>query len=132
VEQKNGDIVRKSVGYHRYDTDAEHVALAGVYRYLCPLVNFWYPSVKVIAKEKLPSGRYKKIYDKPKTPCQRLLESSGLSDTVKDELRRRAALANPIELVRLELAALNELDRINRLKSAGSANGSAAGSVARG
>jgi transposase InsO family protein len=28
VEQKNGDIVRKSVGYYRYDTEEETDALA--------------------------------------------------------------------------------------------------------
>jgi transposase InsO family protein len=68
VEQKNGDIVRKPVGYYRFDTDEETDALACVYKYLCPLVNFWYPSIKITGKEKLENGRLKKKYDLPKTP----------------------------------------------------------------
>jgi hypothetical protein len=40
ASRNRGDIVHKSVGYHRYDTDAEHAALAGVYRYLCPLCSY--------------------------------------------------------------------------------------------
>jgi hypothetical protein len=116
VEQKNGDIVRKTVGYFRYDTDEETTALAEVYRYMCPLVNFWYPSIKITGKERLESGRLKKTYDLPKTPYQRLLESPDVSDMVKDELRRRAALINPVTQKRLQNRALANLLRINRQK----------------
>ncbi|GHT73409.1 integrase [Spirochaetia bacterium] len=116
VEQKNGDIVRKTVGYHRYDTDEEHLALAEIYRLFCPLLNFWYPSLKITGKEKLPSGRYKKLYDQPKTPYQRLLESPDLSDTVKDELRRRASLINPVDLKRLVILACARLDEARSRK----------------
>jgi hypothetical protein len=66
---------------------------------LNPLLNYFYPTVRLIAKEKLPSGRYKKIYEKdPKTPFQRLDESEDLSDECKKELRRRKAGLNPVEL----------------------------------
>ena len=116
VEQKNGDIVRKSVGYYRYDTDAETEALQEVYKYLCPLVNFWYPSIKITGKERLENGRYKKTYDAPKTPYQRLLESPDLPDDIKAELRRRAALVNPVTLKRLENKALARLLKLNKEK----------------
>jgi hypothetical protein len=57
--------------------------------------------LRLIAKEKQASGRYKKIYEKvPKTPCQRLLESPELAGEHKAELRRRAALFNPVALKR--------------------------------
>src|SRR5215469_14789546 len=101
VEQKNGDVVRKTVGYARFEGQNALNALAEVYRSLNPLLNYWYPTLRLIAKEKLPSGRYKKIYEKdPKTPCQRLLESPDLSEECKAELRRRAALLNPVKLKR--------------------------------
>jgi hypothetical protein len=78
-----------------------HDALEEVYRCLNPLLNYWYPTLRLIAKEKLASGRYKKIYEKvPKTPCQRLLESPDLAEEHKAELRRRAALFNPVALKR--------------------------------
>jgi len=101
VEQKNGDVVRKTVGYGRFEGQNAFDALDGVYRFLNPLLNYWYPTIHLIAKEKLPSGRYKKIYEKdPKTPCQRLLESSCISEECKAELRLRAALLNPVALKR--------------------------------
>jgi hypothetical protein len=99
VEQKNGDVVRKTVGYARFEGQDALNALAEVYRFLNPLLNYWYPTLRLIAKEKLPSGRYKKIYEKePKTPYQRLLESPDVSDKCKTELRLRAALFNPVAL----------------------------------
>jgi hypothetical protein len=99
VEQKNGDVVRKTVGYGRFEGQEMCDALEEVYRCLNPLLNYWYPTLRLIAKEKQASGRYKKIYEKvPKTPCQRLLESPELGEEYKAELRRRAALFNPITL----------------------------------
>jgi len=110
VEQKNGDVVRKTVGYARFEGEAAYNALAQVYRYLNPLLNYWYPTLRLIAKDKLPSGRYRKIYEKvPKTPYQRLLESAHISDECKEELRRRAALLNPIALKRQMDEAVNRL-----------------------
>jgi hypothetical protein len=101
VEQKNGDVVRKTVGYARFQGEKACNALADVYRYLNPLLNYFYPTMRLIAKEKLPSGRYKKIYEKdPKTPYQRLLESTDLAEEYKAELRRRKASLNPIVLKR--------------------------------
>ena len=101
VEQKNFDVVRKTVGYSRFEGEKAQKALAEVYEYLNPLLNYWYPTIRLIAKEKLPSGRYKKIYEKePKPPYKRLLESPEISEECKNELRRRAALLNPIELKR--------------------------------
>jgi len=56
---------------------------------------------KIAGEEKMPAGRYKKIYAKePKPPYKRLLESVDMSEQCKDELRRRAALLNPIDLKR--------------------------------
>jgi hypothetical protein len=101
VEQKNYDVVRKTVGYGRFEGEKAVEALADVYRFLNPLLNYWYPTMQLIAKEKLPSGRYKKIYAKdPKPPYKRLLESENISDECKEELRRRAAALNPVELKR--------------------------------
>ena len=99
VEQKNGDVVRKTVGYARFEGQNALNTLHEVYSFLNPLLNYFYPTLRLTAKEKLPSGRYKKIYEKdPKTPYQRLLESPHIGDECKGELRRRAALLNPVKL----------------------------------
>jgi hypothetical protein len=66
------------------DSDKERLnearaALAEVYRFLFPLYNYWYPSFRLIGKVKRADGRYKKVYKKrPKTPCERLLESADI------------------------------------------------------
>jgi hypothetical protein len=117
AEQKNYDAVRKTVGYFRFDTPAEYVALKDVYSYLCPLYNYWYPSFKLIEKVKKEDGRYKKVYEKtPKTPCERLLESPDISPECKFELRRRKALYNPVVLNNGLNEAVERLLQINREK----------------
>jgi hypothetical protein len=55
------------VGYYRYDTDKEFAALSEVYRYLCPLVNFFTPNKKPASKTTVGSKTVTK-YDSPKTP----------------------------------------------------------------
>jgi hypothetical protein len=117
AEQKNYDVVRKTVGYFRFDTPAEREALAEVYTYLCPLYNYWYPSFRLTDKEKQGDGRYKKIYEKsPKTPCQRLLESPLVSEESKAELKRRKSAYNPVVLNSRLNRAIERLLKINREK----------------
>ena len=115
AEQKNFDAVRGTAGYFRFDTPAEHAAPAGVYRFLCPLYNYWYPSFKPIDKVKQDGGRCKKVYEKsPETPYQRLLESPGVNEECKAELRRRKAPYNPVVPNRGLNEAAGELLRPNR------------------
>ena len=74
--------------------------------------------MRLTAKEKLPSGRYRKIYEKePKTPYQRLLESAHISDECKEELRRRAGLFNPIALKRQMDEAVDRLLKLSVIQS---------------
>jgi transposase InsO family protein len=117
VEQKNYDAVRKTVGYFRFDTAQECEALAEVYRFLCPLYNYWMPSFRLIDKEKQEDGRYKKVYEKaPRTPYERLMESPDVSSESKAELQRRRAEQNPVELNGRLNEAVGELLKINREK----------------
>jgi hypothetical protein len=100
VEQKNDLAIRRTVGYYRFDTPREYEALREVYRRLCPLLNFYYPSVRIIEKTRI-GARVKKIYDKPKTPYARLLESPDIDDSVKEELRKRASNLHIVKQKRL-------------------------------
>lgn len=43
------------------------------------LLNYFYPSQKLIAKTRIGST-YKKTYDLPKTPAARLLENPAIND----------------------------------------------------
>jgi hypothetical protein len=117
AEQKNFDAVRKTVGYFRFDTLEEQAALAEVYKYLCPLNNYWWASFRLVSKEQQANGKWKKVYEKaPISPYQRLLEYDGLAEEYKAELRRRKAEQNPVELMRKLNAAVDRLLTINRRK----------------
>jgi hypothetical protein len=114
AEQKNYDAERKTVGYFRFDTPAGQEALAEVYKFLCPLYNYWYPSFRLTGREKQGDGRRKKIYEKsPKTPCQRLPESAEVSEESKVELMRRKNGGDPVELNRRLNQAIEGLLKIN-------------------
>jgi hypothetical protein len=120
AEQKNYDAVRKTVGYFRFDTAEECAALAEVYRWLCPLYNYWMPSFRLVAKEKQADGRYRKVYEKePVTPYERLLASPDVSEESKSELRRRRAGQNPVELNHRLNEAVALLLKLNREKMYG-------------
>jgi hypothetical protein len=114
AEQKNYDEVRKTAEYFRIDTPAEKEAPGEVYTYLCPLYNYWYPSFRQIDKEKQGDGRYKKLYEKsPKTPYQRLLESSEVSEESKAELMGRKSAGDPVVLNKRLNGAIERLLKIN-------------------
>ena len=117
AEQKNYDAVRKTVGCFRFDTAEECAALAEVYRWLCPLYNYWMPSFRLVSKEKQKDGRYRKVYEKePRTPYERLIESPDVSPECKAELMRRRSLYNPVELNRKLNESVALLLKINREK----------------
>lgn len=68
VEQKNGSVVRRLVGYSRLEGVAATEALAALYAASCLFVNFFQSSFKL--KEKFRhGGRVTKHYDLPQTPC---------------------------------------------------------------
>jgi len=94
VEQKNGDVIRKTVEYFRYEGDDAFSALKKVYSYLNPLINYFYPTKKTIDKKTLPNGKVKKIFEKQlKTPYERLLEHPAVSEQDKKRaMKIKAAL----------------------------------------
>jgi hypothetical protein len=69
VEQKNGSVVRRLVGYRRFEGLVAAAALADLYAAARLFVNFFQPSAKLA--ERHPDGaRVRKRYHAPATPCQ--------------------------------------------------------------
>jgi len=99
VEQKNYSIVRRAVGYARYDTDEQCALLNELYSYLRLYTNFFLPTMKLKSKERNGS-KVKKSYDQPLTPYQRVLQAKLVSRAVKDRLRAKYATLNPAALKR--------------------------------
>jgi hypothetical protein len=99
VEQKNYTIVRRYVGYGRYDTEAAQQLLNELYGYLRLYANFFHPVMKLIQKTRIGS-RVTKRYDVPQTPYQRALASPSVPEIKKEILRQQYAQLNPAALRR--------------------------------
>jgi len=99
VEQKNYSIVRRAVGYARYDTDEQCELLNELYSLLRLYTNFFLPTMKLKSKERIGS-KVKKCYDQALTPYQRVLQTKLVSQKTKEQLRARYRLLNPAALKR--------------------------------
>ena len=108
VEQKNNSVVRHLVGYHRYEGQQALQTLEKLYKLWCLLVNYFYPSMKILEKERKDAHIYKK-YDNAKTPYKRCLESDKLSDEEKQKLIKIKEGLNIIELKKNVEKALNDV-----------------------
>jgi len=115
VEQKNWSVIRRAVGYGRYDTEQERVILNELYSYLRLYVNFFQPVRKLIKKERIGS-KVKKRYDEAKTPYRRVLASSYIEEEIKMKLKSKYAMLNPAELKRRITKLQNRLLKLNTLK----------------
>lgn len=99
VEQKNYSIVRRAVGYLRYDTEEELLTLNELYRHLRLYTNFFQPTMKLIEKTRIGSKVIKR-YDKPLPPYRRVLACPDVSADNKQALRKLYTKLNPAHLKR--------------------------------
>lgn len=98
IEQKNWTHVRQWIGYHRLENPRVVPLLNDLYKSEWRFYhNFFQPSVKLIEKKRVASKIIKR-YDKPKTPYERVLESSDVSASVKRSLKEQYAKLNPFRL----------------------------------
>jgi hypothetical protein len=113
VEQKNGNLVRRFAGYHRFDTPVLLGWLADLYTELGPFANLFLPVMKLVGREQV-NGRTRKLYDRPATPLQRVLASGASSpDRLAPAIRLYAELS-PLTIKRdidRHIAALPQLLR---------------------
>lgn len=117
VEQKNYSIVRRAVGYSRYDTEEELKIINELYGHLRLYTNFFQPVMKLIEKTRTGSKVTKK-YDKPRTPYQRVLESPLVFEENKEKLRQQYDKLNPAELKRSITRLQNRLTKLATMKRA--------------
>ena len=90
-------VVRRHVGYDRYEGDAARSALNHLYQDLRLYVNFFQPVMKLIEKKRV-DGKVKKVYDKAQTPYQRILASPTVSQENKDKLTALYQTLDPMAL----------------------------------
>jgi transposase InsO family protein len=111
IEQKNWTHVRKLMGWDRYDTQEAVDAMNDLYKNELRLfMNLFMPSMKLMKKERIGS-RLKRVYDKPKTPFERVLDSNQGDSINIAELKKLQETLNPFDLVQ---SIESKLERIYR------------------
>ena len=117
VEQKNWAVVRKVVGYHRYDTASEMLLLNEIWQLQSKLTNFFHPQQKLVSKIR-HGAKVTKKYDTAATPFHRVIDHQ--TTTVDDivALTRTYCLINPAAVQRRIQALTDQLFTLTTSKAA--------------
>lgn len=108
VEEKNDSVVRRWVGYGRYNTQEQVDILNELYEKLRLYTNYFLAVQKL--KEKVRVGsKIKKIHDKAATPYKRILRAKNVSKEVKNRLREEYKTLNLVQLKKQIDAILKRL-----------------------
>jgi hypothetical protein len=96
VEQKNWSVVRRLVGYARYELFAL-VPLNRLYRLADDYVNYLQPVLTLVDKTR-EGAKVRKRYDRAQTPYRRLLASGVLTAAQAAALQLHSDAVQPIKL----------------------------------
>jgi len=99
VEQKNGMLVRRVVGYQRLVSLEAAQVLGELYGALRLFTNLFQPSFKLKSSER-DGGRIKRQHHPPRTPLQRLLATGQVSEERADQLRELQRGSDPLVLLK--------------------------------
>jgi hypothetical protein len=108
IEQKNGNVVRRLVGYDRYTSKAAYACLERLYYNVRLYTNFFQPTMKLITKTR-HGARVYKLYEKALTPYQRLSHSGILTESKQIELAATYKGLNPVALLKQINTILEQL-----------------------
>ena len=111
VEQKNGNVVRRFVGYERYTSKPAFECLGRVYDMVRLYINFFQPTMKLVSKTR-HGARVHKTYDTARTPYQRLVQSGVLTEAKQAELATTYHGLNPVLLLNQINGNLEKLWRL--------------------
>src|SRR5258708_1984236 len=114
VEQKNGAVVRRLMGYGRFEGVETARVMGRLYAAARLYVNFFQPSFKL--KEKRREGaKVINRYHAPSTPCERALAHPNVAAAVKKRVREQHRTLDPVALLAEIRAAEEELgNRVDR------------------
>lgn len=119
IEQKNGAVIRRFVGYERFSGVVAGRLIAQLFLALRLYVNYFQPSFKLLKKTR-EGAKIKRQYSKPMTPADRLLVHPMVSKSDKEALRAERSQLDPIKLlhkirdIQAALAAMTSSEYGNR------------------
>lgn len=99
VESKNWTLVRRCLGYRRFDTKSQLADLQQLETLLAQRANILQPSMALLEKIRIGS-RIQKRYHAPLTPLHRLLQAPEVSDQAKAHLLHELKAIDPLALQR--------------------------------
>ena len=99
VESKNWTLVRRCLGYRRFDTKGQLADLQQLETLLAQRANILQPSMALLEKIRIGS-KIQKRYHAPMTPLHRLLQAPEVSDQAKARLLRQLGDIDPLSLQR--------------------------------
>lgn len=122
VEQRNLVVVRKYVGYERYDCAEAVAAMNELYAVLRLYINFFQPTFKLVEKRKVVTKNsnqqvkksYRRVYDDVKTPYKRVLARNDIGQSAKDILTAQYETLNPKALRDTIQVLTSKLERTQR------------------
>ena len=111
VEQKNWSVVRRFVGYGRYESEPALSLLNTLYEQLRLYTNYFLPSMKLLEKVR-DGAKLTRRHDPAKTPYERLLDAGCLDKAQRQKLCALYKTLNPAALHREIKRIQQELDKI--------------------
>jgi len=118
VEERNGHVVRKYIGYERLDTPKLVVLVNEMYDILALYLNHL-QAVRRTESNVRVGARYRRTYEKhPRTPYARMLEHEDVSVDVKAKLKAEHEKLNPLLLKRQIDTLIAKIMKIQRGRGA--------------
>ena len=108
VEERNGAVVRQTIGYDRYEGAAALCQLNQVYERVRVQVNGVLPAMKLIGKERI-GARVRRRYDTPATPYRRALALGVISAEAQARFAGELTSEGPLTRRRRLDTALEQL-----------------------
>lgn len=113
IEERNGHIVRKWIGYDRLDTPQQVDALNAVYEKLDLYLNHFQAVRRCVKRERVGST-YVRRYDTAQTPYARAMAHADISKERKNELKKIHDTLNPVTLLEQVVRLKKVLFNVNR------------------
>ncbi len=114
VEERNNEVVRKYIGYERYDCKEAVQVMNELYHCLELYINFFQPTFKIAHKYRKPNGQWIRKYDEPRAPFRRVLEQSAISNVKKKLLLDQYNHLNPKHLLNRIEVLTNKLRKVQQ------------------
>ncbi len=120
VEQKNSTLIRAYLGYERFDTVAQVLAINLLYDKMWAYYNLFQPVMHLVEKEMIREegqvARVRRRHDSARTPFDRLCETEAILPSHREQLESLRDSINP-RCLRQE--TYNDIEKIFNLPCAG-------------